>query len=273
MGMLCSYVLLNYFRITLVKPIVIHVLKLYILLQFLQILISIYYFGFTILSFTGFFRNSNSMGLVSLTSIASIVALLNIIGIQKQIKYIFLIIFFLITCIASSSRTASMISINFFSIKRFFYFLNILLALFLFSNTSFFKDSIIYKFEYYADQGDSLNERSDVWDIAFKNINLIGNGRELALDYHLGESIYVSLMFQFGLISLFIFILLLINSIIIQFPYLKGSNSLIRFSFLPITLAFVLEGFTTSVFGSSIYWLWIFGLGYCILEKNKSSYF
>lgn len=283
-GMTCSFLLFNYFRTSLTKDLLIHVLVLYIFIHFLLIMISILLNGFQLLSFTGIFRNSNSMGLVSLTAIACIISLLNIIGIKSNKIYIILIILFLITCVASSSRTASLISLIiifispflngiYFSKKTVFSLFLSLSAIIIILNTSFFSESIIMKFQKYADQGDVLNERNEVWDVAFKNINLFGNGRDAALENHLGESIFISLMFQFGLLSLFIFVLLIIFTILLQFPKKNTRLVIYRFSLLPISISFILEGLTTSVFGSSIYWLWIFGLGFSIYEINKNLYF
>ena len=80
-------------------------------------------------------------------------------------------------------------------------------------------------------------------------------------------------MFQFGLLSLFIFVLIIIFTILLQFPKKNTRLVIYRFSLLPISISFILEGLTTSVFGSSIYWLWIFGLGFSVYEINKNSYF
>ena len=58
------------------------------------------------------------------------------------------------------------------------------------------------KFQKYADQGDVLNERNEVWDVAFKNINLFGNGRDAALENHLGESISIWFIITFYFCSI-----------------------------------------------------------------------
>jgi len=136
----------------------------------------------------------------------------------------------------------------------------------IFMQTDFFYDSIYYKFKFYAETGDVLNERGDVWEIALSNPAIFGYGRNMAVENHVGESIYIAVLFQFGLICLAFLLLVIFLSIYSQLPKKKNLFQESRSTLICISLGFALQGFAASVFGASIYWLWIFGIGFSIYE-------
>lgn len=278
-GMLCSFGLINYFRVGLNKRTLIHVLKIYIFIQLFLIVLSIFNSGFSIVSFKGIFRNSNSMGLIASTGLLSMITLLYLkkYNFLKKVISFGLIFFFLIITIASSSRTSFIVSLmgilfapflsgNLFSKKKVVFFIILVLLLYIFMQTDFFYDAIFYKFKLYAEAGDNLNERGDVWEIALSNPTIFGYGRNMAVENHVGESIYIAVLFQFGLVSLGFLVLLIFLSVYSQLPRKKTIFQELRSTLIVITLGFALQGFTTSVFGASIYWLWIFGIGFSINE-------
>jgi hypothetical protein len=278
-GMLCSFLLINYFRVCLNKQMLVHVLKVYTFIQLFLIVYSISKSGFSVIYFQGVFRNPNTMGLIASTGLLSLIPLLYLEKwkLFKKIIIVFLILFFLIVTIASSSRTSFIVSLmglllapfldgNLFSKQKIRFFIILIFLLGIFMQTDFFYDSIYYKFKFYAETGDVLNERGDVWEIAFVNPAIFGYGRNMALENHVGESIYISVLFQFGLICLASLLLVIILSIYSQLPKKKNLYQESRSTLICISLGFALHGFAASVFGASIYWLWIFGIGFSIYE-------
>ncbi|MCX6723122.1 MAG: hypothetical protein NT094_03575 [Candidatus Staskawiczbacteria bacterium] len=277
-GMLCTLLLINYFRIFLDKKILIRILKLYILIQFFLLILSIFLSEFRLIAYQGIFKNPNSTGLVASTGLLSLIPLFHLTKNKLTTKLLafFVGCFFLFIVISTSSRTSVFISTlgiifapflkgSLLSRKSLTILGLMLISLLILSQTDFFSNAIIYKFLYYAERGNNLNNRSDLWAIAFENPAFFGFGRQSAIDNDIGESIYVAVLYQFGVLSLLLFLLTVFFSIYIQF---KNKNALYndRFCLIVVTLGFAIQGITSSAFGSSLYWLWIFGIGYSIYE-------
>jgi hypothetical protein len=266
-GIVLSYIIISFFRFALDLKKIIIILLISLFFHLTILIYSLIYSEFSLIAYTGVFRNPNSTGLFAATALMILLSLDNLGGYINRSK-IFVGLFLIAIIIASSSRS-SVIGSFFGIIAWMFAGKNILsykvirriLFLFLFSffiiNTPFFNDAISAKMYYYAGQSDILNNRQEIWDIALNDMSFFGSGRSLAVINGVGESIYISLLYQFGVPSVALFILAVLFSILYPFFAFDKSIINIHYALLPIVILFASVGFTSSIFGYSVYFLWL----------------
>ena len=254
-------------------------------LQLFSLLIGFSFLPVSYVSYYGIFRNPNTFGLVAAVALSIYISLqllsfFNFNLYSVSIKSLFTIILLFLFVIISSSRAAlfsSFISISLYILFSFIFAKGIIQksvifslsffgSIFLFSS-KFFYQAILYKHFFYVDSSNILNHREKIWSIALDNIMLFGHGRSAALINDVGESIYIAILHQYGILGFCTFSFIILYSFLLPliYPFKLGDYS--SLSLLPMILVFPIIGFTSSIFGTSAFFLWSFCLAFLLTNK------
>lgn len=209
--------------------------------------------------YRGIFYNSNSYGGISATFLILILSWFIPSVVEKKIKKtrVILILIILGSCfyflILSGSR-ASILSAFFVTFlvlmkegylnKRVFvkivFFL--IIGIILLINSTLFNKYFIAKFA--KKKGDLLDGRSETWSIILQNINLTGHDSVFMKNLPFApHNTYLSILAQFGIVFLLIYILLILKTFIISFKFTK-SNSIYRYIPFAVTMNFMILSMT-----------------------------
>ena len=283
-GIFLSVFVANYLRSIFSIAILKLILQVSFLIHLFILLLCLISSDFALIGYIGFFRNSNSTGLYAATALVLLLSIDQLNRVKSQhggsaALFFVLTALLLLLVVISSSRSALIAStfglVTWFVTgkgtlgrRKLTIMATCIICAVVLIQSDLFYDAVLYKYYYYIDRDNVLNNRSDIWEIALSDIRLLGHGRLKTIEDGVGESIYFAILNQFGLLPLLLFLSVIVQSIFYPF-YVRirfGDNSLIVL--LPVILLFVLQGVSASIFGYSIYFLWIISLAWMSSKRG-----
>lgn len=278
-GIVSSLVILNYFRYVMSRELIIKSLEISLVFHVIILLICVAFSDFTLFVYYGIFRNPNATGLFAATALMILISVTRFVRYGKKTRILLALIglFLTVIVIISSSRSAligSLIGLIVWIVSKnsIFHFQTWIklglfaIILFFIASSQLFYDAVIWKFLHYYETGNILNDREAIWSIVTEDMRLFGHGRLAAIEEGVGESIYVAVLHQFGIISVILFVALIGLSIISPVLMKRNHKTVSSMSLLPIILLFALQGMTASIFGCTIYFLWLIAIAYIVSE-------
>ena len=286
LGFMSLIPIVNYLRLTITPSSFLLSLLAFFLLHCATLFISIIYSPFSLWGYFGIFRNPNTTGLFAASALMSFISLfISKLENLKNTKFLFLsqlvILLLIFIVVISSSRTSLIasfvgllfyylfyLSFNSYRFRNIFLILPSVIIFFVFIQSPLYQIAITDKFNYYFQHSDMLNGRDYIWRIALDNISFFGHGRLSTIADQVGESIYISILHQFGLLALLLLSICLLVSFFLPFYYYLRFRDSSLLPFFPIVFIFPFIGLTSSIFGMSPFFLWIMGISYFLNYKR-----
>jgi hypothetical protein len=281
MGIITSLIVLIYLRAVMTKPLMIRILELTLAYHIVVLAISLSRSPFAFVAYQGIFRNPNVIGCYAGTALMVILALTRLKRYKLTLRIGLGMVALLcaVVIIVSSSRTAVLAAplgvlvwmvtgTSLWRLRTWLRVAAVSLVFLVVASTQFFYTAVLYKFVMYAESGDILNHRGEIWRLATGDITLFGHGRAATVEAGVGESIYIAVLHEFGAVSLALFLIVVALSIISPLTVWRRNNEASARFLLPIILFFVIQGITGSIFGLSVYFLWIVSIAYALSDAR-----
>lgn len=135
--------------------------------------------------------------------------------------------------------------------------------------TRLLAQTIIEKFIRKAARGDVLAYRDHVWSLTISQARLFGGGRSFFYDVGVGaHSSYISLLGQYGWVTMILFIVFVVLCIVLALRYAKAHRYTDKYASLPLIflLSFVTMSVTEGMFLKVSMFLAFLGAGFASLQ-------
>jgi hypothetical protein len=270
-GMVTSLLIANYLRSVLDPETLIAALEVTLAFHLVLFAISLATTPFRLFEYRGIFRNPNSLGVCAVTAVVTILALLRLKRYSTRARAGLIVALFacLLLTVMSSSRTSvgvaalallswALLGRPVLHARTWLIWLSIAVLVIVVVRSQFFYSAVLVKTLIYAKRGDVLNGRLDVWAPAL-DVRWLGHGRAAALETGIAESIFVAVLYEFGVLSVAALVALVIASLVTPLTRQLRRATLPLF---PIVMCFALQGLSGSMFGYSTYFLWLLSIAY-----------